>query len=58
MRACKKCRRISEKETCDVCNIPTSQYWSGYLCIVDPEKSEIAKRLSIKVPGEYAMKVR
>jgi DNA-directed RNA polymerase subunit E" len=58
MRACKTCKRITEAEQCPVCKINTSQYWSGYLCVVDPDKSEIAKRLGIKLPGHYAMKVR
>lgn len=58
MRACKNCRRITEEETCTVCKISTSQYWSGYLAVIDPEKSEIAKRMGIKMPGQYAMKVR
>jgi DNA-directed RNA polymerase subunit E" len=47
-----------EEETCPVCRVTTSQYWSGYLCVIDPEKSEVAKRMGLKVPGEYAMKVR
>ncbi len=58
MRACKNCRRITEEETCAVCKVGTSQYWSGYLAVIDPDKSEIAKRLGIKTPGQYAMKVR
>ena len=59
MRVCKKCMRIAEDEpTCPVCNGPTSQYFSGYIAIIDPEKSQIAKRMSIKAPGEYALKVR
>jgi DNA-directed RNA polymerase subunit E" len=58
MRACKVCRRIMEEETCPVCRVTTSQYWSGYLCVIDPEKSEVAKRMGLKIPGEYAMKVR
>jgi len=28
------------------------------MAIVDPEKSEIAKIMEIKTPGEYALKVR
>ncbi|MBN2250871.1 MAG: DNA-directed RNA polymerase subunit E'' [Candidatus Altiarchaeota archaeon] len=58
MRACKKCLRITEGETCSICKVATSQYWSGFLCVIDPEKSEIAKKLGIKTPGQYAMKVR
>ena len=58
MRACKSCHRIMEEETCSACRVSTSQYWSGFLCVIDPEKSEIAKRMGIKLPGQYAMKVR
>jgi len=50
--------RITEEEICPVCKAHTSQYWSGYLAIIDPEKSQIAKRMGIKSPGEYALKVR
>ena len=58
MRACKTCRRITEADVCPVCKVTTSQYWSGYLAVIDPDKSEIAKRMGIKLPGQYAMKVR
>lgn len=58
MRACKKCHKLTEEDVCAVCASPTSQYWSGYLAILDPDKSEIAKKMNIKVPGEYALKVR
>lgn len=58
MRACKSCHRLTEKEHCEVCHSPTSQYWSGFIAVIDPEKSEIAQKLKIKLPGNYAMKVR
>jgi DNA-directed RNA polymerase subunit E" len=58
MRACKKCHKLTEEDVCAVCTGPTSQYWSGYLAILDPDKSEIARKMNIKVPGEYALKVR
>jgi len=58
MRACKSCQRITEDEKCPVCNSPTSQYWSGYLAILDPENSQIAKKMELKTPGQYALKVR
>jgi DNA-directed RNA polymerase subunit E" len=31
--------------------------WYGYIIILDPEKSEIAKMLGIKSPGKYALRV-
>jgi len=35
-----------------------SATWQGRMFIIDPEKSEIAKKLGIKLKGEYAIKVR
>ncbi|HEX55345.1 MAG: DNA-directed RNA polymerase subunit E [Candidatus Altiarchaeales archaeon] len=58
LRACKKCHILTEKEICPICSLPTSQYWSGYLAVIDPEKSEIAKKMNAKLSGEYAIKVR
>ena len=58
MRACKSCLRLTEEEKCPVCNSATTQYWSGYLAVLDPEKSEIALKLEIKTPGQYALKAR
>jgi DNA-directed RNA polymerase subunit E" len=58
VRACKSCMRLVEEDKCPVCGSPTSQYWSGYLAVINPEKSEIAKKMEIKTPGQYALKVR
>ena len=35
-----------------------SNNWQGRISILDPEKSEIAKKIGITVKGEYAIKVR
>ena len=56
---CRDCHRVVEGEACAVCgsaNLSTD--WTGYLIIVDPERSDIAKRMNIKLPGKYALKVR
>lgn len=58
MKACKKCMRIVEEKTCPVCNGPTTQYWSGYVGVLDPDNSKIAERINIETPGEYVLKVR
>lgn len=60
MKACRTCRRLTDKDNCPICKCktPTTQYWGGYLGVIDAQKSEIAKRMDIKSPGEYAMKVR
>ncbi len=57
-KACTKCHRLMEAERCAICNIPSSKNWSGFLIIVDPENSNIAKELNISLPGEYALRVR
>jgi DNA-directed RNA polymerase subunit E" len=47
-----------EEEKCAICNLATSKNWSGFLIVVDPENSEIAKELQIHLTGEYALRVR
>ena len=54
--ACKNCKMLTEQEHCPVCKSPTTKHWSGYLGVIDPEKSNIAKKLSITLVGEYAVK--
>lgn len=54
---------LVDADMCPVCKAPTTEYWSGYLGIVDPDKSEIAKkigeRMEIKVlKAKYALNVR
>ncbi len=36
---------------------PVSSDWTGYVIIMQPERSEIAKRLQVELPGRYALKV-
>jgi DNA-directed RNA polymerase subunit E" len=59
VQICRECHRVVEGEACTICgstNLSTD--WTGYLVIIDPENSEIAKRMNIKIPGRYALKVR
>jgi DNA-directed RNA polymerase subunit E" len=58
MLACKTCFSITEAERCPNCGGELSKDWQGYVVVLDAEKSEIAKRLNIKKPGSYALKVR
>ena len=58
-KVCKNCHRIVEGEICPVCKTSSfSEDWSGYVVIIDPSNSEIAKRLNITEPGRYALRVR
>lgn len=58
LNACKECKRITELDVCEVCKAKTTPNWTGFIAIADPEKSEIAKRMGIKLKGKYALKVR
>ncbi len=58
MKACRNCHLMTEGDKCAACGSTTSQYWSGFLGVMHPEKSEIAKIMEIKTPGKYALKVR
>ncbi|MFH1424857.1 MAG: transcription elongation factor subunit Spt4 [archaeon] len=58
-KACKKCNRITDKHICPVCgNEDMSSRWSGLLIILNPETSEVAKKLGITQKGEYALIVQ
>ena len=57
-KACKKCKIFVEGEECPLCK--GHQFvtnWKGRIHILDANKSEIAKKIEIKVKGEYAIKV-
>jgi len=56
---CRVCHIIVRGHVCPICNsaVLTSD-WSGYVVIIDPKNSNIAKKLGINLPGKYALKVR
>jgi len=50
---------IVSGKVCPVCKTSSlSSDWSGYVIILDPPNSTIAKKLNINVPGKYALRVR
>ena len=57
LRACKSCHFLTEQDTCPNCSLATSKRWRGYVIIRNPEKSQVAKKMNIKKPGKYALKV-
>ena len=58
-KACKKCRYFFEGNECPACKSnQVASTWQGRIHVVDNNKSEIAKKLDIKVKGEYAIKIR
>jgi DNA-directed RNA polymerase subunit E" len=57
-RACRNCHSISDQMKCPKCGGETSKEWQGYLIVVDPEKSEIARKMGIKSSGRFALRVK
>ncbi len=56
--ACKKCNFLSGEKVCPICGGETSKEWQGYVIIMDPDRSEIARNMGINHKGEYALRVR
>ena len=63
MFACKECHQILEAR--DGHNCPTgerqpeiSREWQGFIEVLNPEKSALAKEMGIRTPGRYALRVR
>ncbi len=49
---------ISQGDVCPICgSTKFTTKWSGYVIIINAEKSELAKKLGIKVNGVYALNV-
>lgn len=58
-KACKQCKLIYTGEKCPNCDSKeTTEDWKGRVVIINPENSEIAKKLKIKKPGIYAIKTK
>lgn len=58
VKVCKNCRRLVDENVCPACkDSELTSNWKGYVIIIDPENSEIAKRLDIKAPGRYALRI-
>lgn len=58
-KACKICKRIFEGDKCPGCGSKEfTDSYKGRTVILDPDKSEIAKRLNIKEKGNFAIKTR
>ena len=53
------CIRDRDEKTCPRCpEAEVSREWQGYVEILNPESSDIAKEMGIRTPGRYALRVR
>ena len=58
-KVCKKCLIFVQGHECPVCKgNQFSTNWQGRISVIDAKKSSIAKKISIDVKGEYALKAR
>ncbi len=58
-KACKICNTIYEGDKCPKCESKEStESFKGRIVVLDPEKSEIAKKLERKEKGNFAIKTR
>ncbi|MCW4046352.1 MAG: DNA-directed RNA polymerase, subunit E'' [Candidatus Bathyarchaeota archaeon] len=58
-KACTNCHFITKENVCPKCRSTSlSEDFSGMVIVFDPENSAIAKAMSIKDKGRYALKVR
>ena len=58
-KACRNDRLIiTQGDTCPLCGkSELTSKWSGYVVILNAEKSEIAKKRGLKVNGAYALHI-
>lgn len=55
--ACKKCKRLLIGDKCPICGAgKLTKDWKGRVYVVNPEKSELAKKMGIKDAGEFAVR--
>ncbi len=58
-KVCKKCKVFVEGNVCPLCNgNQFADNWKGRIYVIDPNKSEIAKKIGLNAKGEYAIKVK
>ena len=58
LKACRNCKGLTYGRECPICkstNLTTN--WKGYIRIISPEKSEVAKILEINIKGRFALNI-
>jgi DNA-directed RNA polymerase subunit E" len=58
-KACRNCKLIiTQGDTCPLCGQKNlTPKWTGYVALLNAEKSEVAKKLGFKVNGSYALHI-
>ena len=54
---CKNCKMFYDGDSCPGCkSSQRATSWKGRLNVLDPNKSDIGKKIGLSVKGEYAIK--
>jgi DNA-directed RNA polymerase subunit E" len=59
-KACRNCKALVEREVevCPKCGSRSfTDEWNGVIIVLNPEKSDIAKKLELKDKGRYVVKI-
>ena len=58
-KACKNCKTVYLGDKCPKCaSRESTETWKGRVIIMNPEQSEVAKKMKIKDKGIYAIKTK
>ncbi len=58
-KACKLCKTITETEKCPACGSKeTTEGFKGRIVVLNPAKSELAKKAKYTDKGNFAIKTR
>ena len=58
-KACRQCRVFVKGNECHLCkSTDFTTSWKGRVIILNPELSEVAKKMGAKEKGEYAIKIK
>ena len=58
-KVCKRDKIFYEESVCPICKEnQVATTWKGRIAVMDIEKSAIAKKIGLKMKGEYAIKIR
>ena len=58
-RACKECKTIFDGDRCPKCaSQEFTESWKGKIVILNPQESELARKVKINEKGTYAIKTK
>ena len=58
-KVCKHCKIFVAGDVCPICGKSDfTTNWQGRIAVIDPVKSEVAKKIGITRKGDYALKIR